>query len=64
MQHPKHNVLNAAYMYYYATDVGFTTEGSSTDAGAKVQLSERLNALVQDLLTMAKKVGDGKARLS
>jgi glycylpeptide N-tetradecanoyltransferase len=61
MKHPKHSVLNAAYMYYYASDVIFSPGGSSDDAAAheakaKVKLEERLNALVNDLLIVAQKV--------
>lgn len=29
MKHPKHNLLNAAYMFYYATDVAFSPSSSS-----------------------------------
>lgn len=61
MQHPKHSVLNAAYMYYYATDCILAGEGGSADGadGAKAQakLGARLNALVGDLLVMAKSEG-------
>jgi len=53
MKHPKHNVLNAAYMYYYASEAAFPAEGTS-DAKGKAKLAERLNALVNDLLIMAK----------
>jgi glycylpeptide N-tetradecanoyltransferase len=114
LDNAKHKVLNAAYLFYYATDVPFTTpappaEGTSASASAtrspaaasaapaprqkaedlepwqrsgitglseeeeaderdvprwdqedatlKRRLSVRLNALVQDLLILAKKVG-------
>lgn len=60
MQHPKHNCLNAAYMFYYASDVVFAPGASSDDAfthDLKTQnkLDQRLNVLVSDLLVMAKK---------
>lgn len=62
MQHPKHDVLNAAYMYYYATDCILSGEGSSSSSDADsakttAKLSARLNALVADLLVMAKSEG-------
>ncbi|KLT41550.1 N-myristoyl transferase [Cutaneotrichosporon oleaginosum] len=60
MQHPKYDCLNAAYMFYYASDVVFAPGASSDDAfthDLKTQnlLDRRLNALVTDLLVMAKK---------
>ncbi|WVF69076.1 glycylpeptide N-tetradecanoyltransferase [Kwoniella sp. CBS 6097] len=62
MKHPKHNVLNAAYLFYYASDVIFSAGGSSDDAvrhehKAKVRLEERLNALCGDMLTVAQSAG-------
>lgn len=61
MQHPKYDVLNAAYMFYYATDCIFSAGGSADakdhDAKEQAKLSERLNLLVRDLLIMAKKEG-------
>ncbi|WVQ84211.1 glycylpeptide N-tetradecanoyltransferase [Cryptococcus sp. DSM 104549] len=59
MKHPKHNLLNAAYMFYYASDVVFSAGGSSDDAAthdakAKKKLGERLNELVGDLMVVAK----------
>ena len=61
MKHPTFNLLNAAYMYYYASDVIFSPGGSSDDAAtheikAKQKLGERLNMLVNDLLVTAHKV--------
>ncbi|BEI80486.1 hypothetical protein CcaverHIS002_0110150 [Cutaneotrichosporon cavernicola] len=60
MQHPKYDCLNAAYMFYYASDAVFAPGASSDDAfthDLKTQnlLDRRLNALVTDLLVMAKK---------
>lgn len=57
MQHPKHDVLNAAYMYYYASDVVFSAGGSGEDSDQhKVKVEERLNALIRDLMVMAQTV--------
>ena len=61
MKHKNHNLLNAAYMYYYASDVTSSPGGSADDAAthdakAKAKLGERLNALVADLLVVAKNV--------
>lgn len=61
MKHKKHNLLNAAYLYYYASDVIFSAGGSADDAAthqvkAKSKLEERLNALVNDVLMVAQKV--------
>lgn len=41
-------VVRAAYLYYYATEVAFT--------GDQKELKVRLNALMKDVLTLAKKV--------
>ena len=62
MKHKKYNLLNAAYLYYYASDVIFSAGGSADDAAtheakAKTKLAERLNALVNDLLVIAHNVG-------
>jgi glycylpeptide N-tetradecanoyltransferase len=54
---PKHKTLNAAYLYYYATDVAFAGGKESTEDGAPQLLSKRLNELVSDALIMAKKYG-------
>jgi glycylpeptide N-tetradecanoyltransferase len=54
MQHPKHDVLNAAYMYYYATDAGDAEQGTSSETASKAKLAARLNELATDLLIMAK----------
>ena len=45
---PKYNTVKAAYLFYYATEAAF-------DKGEKV-LIERLNALILDALTLAKRV--------
>lgn len=44
----KHNIIRAAYLYYYATDTGLT---SPVDKDA---LNKRLNALVRDALIIAR----------
>ena len=61
MKHKTHNVLNAAYMFYYASDVISSPGGSADDAAthefkSRQKLGERLNALVADLLVVAKNV--------
>jgi len=48
MNHQKHNLLEAAYLYYYATDVAFQ-EGAE-ESGA---LKKRLTELVRDALIIA-----------
>jgi glycylpeptide N-tetradecanoyltransferase len=48
INHPKHNNVKAAYLYYYATEVALGSE-SSKDA-----LKKRLNELVHDALILAK----------
>jgi glycylpeptide N-tetradecanoyltransferase len=59
MNHKTHNELSAAYMFYYASDA-ISGPGGSSDAGhdgrAKGKLGERLNALVGDMLIVAKQV--------
>lgn len=68
MKHPKHTELQAAYLFYYATDTIFQPSESSGSSGpsgaassltpkAKQALGERLNALVTDLLGIAKQAG-------
>ncbi|WVR06681.1 glycylpeptide N-tetradecanoyltransferase [Kwoniella sp. DSM 27419] len=62
MKHPKHNELNAAYLFYYASDVIFSAGGSSDDAAtheakATQKLGERLNALCNDVLVVAQNAG-------
>jgi glycylpeptide N-tetradecanoyltransferase len=60
MKHKTHTTLNAAYVFYYATDVAFSnTPGGSADVEEgrnKGKLGERLNALAGDMLTIAKQV--------
>ncbi|THH27491.1 hypothetical protein EUX98_g6689 [Antrodiella citrinella] len=46
--HPKHDVLNAAYLYYYATDVAF--EEGAEESG---RLKKRLEELIGDCLSVA-----------
>lgn len=48
IQHPKHDNVRAAYLYYYATETAFTND---MDA-----LKERLLMLMNDALILAKKV--------
>ena len=61
MKSKKYDLLNAAYLFYYASDVIFSAGGSADDAAtheakAKSKLGERLNALVSDLLSVAQNV--------
>ena len=61
MQSTKHDTLNAAYLFYYASDAIFSPGGSSDDAErheakAKSKLAERLNALSHDMLAVAQGV--------
>jgi len=61
MKHKKHNLLNAAYLFYYASDSIFSPGGSADDAAtheakAKNKLGERLNALVNDIMVIAQTV--------
>lgn len=46
MKHPKHNLLNAAYMFYYATDVIFPPPSSSAHSDADVNAGESSVAAV------------------
>lgn len=48
IQHPKHDNVRAAYLYYYATETAFT--------GDQKALKERLLQLINDALILAKKV--------
>lgn len=45
---PQHNVLEAAYLYYYATDIAFE-EGAEQDG----RLKKRLLVLINDALVVA-----------
>jgi len=61
MQSTKYDTLNAAYLFYYASDAIFSPSGSSDnvekhEAKAKSKLAERLNALSQDMLSVAQSV--------
>ncbi|KKA29855.1 hypothetical protein TD95_000432 [Thielaviopsis punctulata] len=49
INHPKHKAIRAAYLSYYATDVGLATPVN------KDALGERLNLLMNDALILAKK---------
>lgn len=51
MQHKKYNLLEAAYMYYYATDVAFI-DGAEEDG----RLKKRLQELIGDALVIADQV--------
>ncbi|KAI8074080.1 type-i n-myristoyltransferase [Gongronella butleri] len=53
---PKHSTLNAAYLFYYATDKGLPAEDNENDATTEAVLGKRLNDLVADALVMAKKL--------
>lgn len=48
IQHPKHDNVRAAYLYYYGTETAFS--------GDMVALKERLLMLMNDALILAKKV--------
>lgn len=48
IQHPKHNNVRAAYLYYYGTEAAFS--------GNMKELRERLQMLMNDALILAKKV--------
>ncbi|EIN07254.1 N-myristoyl transferase [Punctularia strigosozonata HHB-11173 SS5] len=48
IDNPKHNLLEVAYLFYYATDVAFLPDG---DSGGR--LKKRLNELVGDALIIA-----------
>ncbi|KAG6331651.1 hypothetical protein ID866_7435 [Astraeus odoratus] len=48
INHPKHNLLQAAYLYYYASDVVF--EPTAEESG---KLKRRLNQLIGDALIIA-----------
>ena len=48
MNSPKYNILNAAYLYYYASDVAFQ-EGAEEDG----RLKKRLQDLMTDALIIA-----------
>lgn len=61
MKHKKYDMLNAAYLYHYASDVIFSAGDSADDAAthevkAKSKLAERLNALVNDVMVIAQNV--------
>lgn len=49
INNPKHSTLNAAYMFYYGMDI-------PQDVDDKQYVKKRLNELVADALTLAKKV--------
>lgn len=48
INHPKHTTIKAAYLFYYATEVGFANPPD------KNALKARLNALVSDSLVYCK----------
>ncbi|BCS24110.1 glycylpeptide N-tetradecanoyltransferase swoF [Aspergillus puulaauensis] len=47
IQHPKHDCVRAAYLYYYATEAAFSND--------KKALKDRLQTLMSDALVLAKK---------
>ncbi|OBT43102.1 hypothetical protein VE00_05534 [Pseudogymnoascus sp. WSF 3629] len=49
IDHPQHEVVRAAYLFYYATETGLTTPFD------KPALKVRLNALMNDCLILAKR---------
>lgn len=49
MNNPRHSIIRAAYLFYYATESGLTTPFD------KSALKTRLNALIGDALILAKK---------
>ncbi|TXT13266.1 hypothetical protein VHUM_00633 [Vanrija humicola] len=58
MQHPKYDLLNVAYMFYYASDAIFSAGASSDDeTKLKSKLERRLNELTRDMLTVAQAAG-------
>ncbi len=48
---PKHETIKAAYLYYYASEIGIATADKPID---KPSLKTRLNSLVNDALILAK----------
>jgi len=46
ISNPKHGVLEAAYLYYYASEVAFASDDDE-------KLKKRLNDLLSDALTIA-----------
>ncbi|KAI0636740.1 N-myristoyl transferase [Trametes polyzona] len=52
MNHEKHNLLNAAYLFYYATETAF--EPGAEESG---RLKKRLEEVVGDALIIAEKAG-------
>lgn len=52
MNHDKHNLLNAAYLFYYATETAF--EPGAEESG---RLKKRLEDVVGDALVIAEKAG-------
>ncbi|CAK7566856.1 MAG: glycylpeptide N-tetradecanoyltransferase [Sporothrix epigloea] len=49
INHPRHNVIRAAYLFYYATETGLTTPFN------KSALKTRLDELMSDALILAKR---------
>ncbi|ORZ26003.1 glycylpeptide N-tetradecanoyltransferase 2-like protein [Absidia repens] len=54
---PKHKTLNAAYLFYSATDVAFSEANQTTQDGSPDLLNKRMNELVSDALIVAKQLG-------
>lgn len=52
IHHEKHKLLNAAYLFYYATEVAF-----QPNAEASGRLTKRLEELVGDALVIAENAG-------
>lgn len=55
MQSTKHKLLEAAYLFYYASDVAFELPSSGLDSSGL--LSRRLTELIGDALIIADQVG-------
>lgn len=69
LNNPQHDLLNAAYTFYYATSAGFLEEGGESSSGVagesarKDKKEERLRGLMRDLLIQAKAVSDPLSRI-
>jgi glycylpeptide N-tetradecanoyltransferase len=51
----KYDNIRAAYLYYYATEVGLTPQAKAKTEDSKAALKTRLNELIHDMLILAKK---------
>ena len=57
MRSTTHNLLNAAYLYYYASDAAFPPSSGPMPKAKQIQenLATRLQALMHDILVLANK---------